>query len=80
VELQRQLHRETERRFEQIERNQDNQRKTLDVIAVNTADLPRLKEQVGILERDGNRMKGGGAVAMGLLASWDIFKFILFKR
>ena len=78
--LQHQLHRENQRRFEQIEKNQENQQKILNQIVVNTADLPKLKDRVDELETDSNRVKGGGAMIAFIFASWEALRFFILKR
>jgi hypothetical protein len=78
--LQHQLHQENTRRFEQIERNQDRQQKLLDQIALNTSDLPKLKDRVDGLEVTSDRIKGGGTTIALLMGSWELIRFLLFRK
>ena len=85
--LQHQLHQENQRRFEQIEKNQDRQQKMLEQIVASTAGLPDLKNtiaemegKVESLEGAHNRLKGGTGVLGAIVGSWEIVRFILFKH
>jgi hypothetical protein len=85
--LQHQLHQESQRRFEQIEKNQDRQQKMLEQIVASTAGLPDLKNtiaemggKVESLEGAHNRLKGGTGVLGAIVGSWEIVRFILFKH
>ena len=85
--LQHHLHQENQRRFEQIEKNQDRQQKMLEQIVASTAGLPDLKNsitemegKVESLEGAHNRLKGGTGVLGAIVGSWEIVRFILFKQ
>ena len=62
--LQQQLHAENQRRFVAIEEEQQKQRALLESIARNTADLPKLKEDVESLTTDRNKFKGATRLAV----------------
>ncbi len=71
ADLQQRLHNENQRRFEQIEKNQDRQAEQLEQLLKNTADLPTLKSDIGDLKDavkdiDGDRNKIKGAVKLGV--------------
>ena len=80
--LQNRLHEENQRRFEQIEKNQDNQSKMLGEVLKNTADLPDLKKDVEKLKSDRNKIKGaasvgawlGGGSLLGEAIRWMVFR------
>lgn len=64
ADLQQRLHDENQRRFEQIEKNQDNLAskfvelgKTLEEVVTNTSCLQQLKEDVADIEKDRNKIK-----------------------
>lgn len=77
--LQQRLHQENQRRFEQIEKNQDNQKTTLEEILKNTVDLPKLKNDVEDLKNSHQRLKGGGIVISALLGAWEAVRFLFLK-
>ena len=73
MELQRQLHAENKRRFEQIEKNQDNQATSLKEILKNTSDLPALKSdmedlkgQVSAINSERDKVKGAAKLGAWL--------------
>jgi hypothetical protein len=85
--LQQQLHGENQRRFQQIEKNQDAQQRLLNQILANTAVLPHIKadvvelgSKVEELEGAHNRLKGGTGALGALVGSWEIIRFVLFRH
>lgn len=80
--LQHQLHKETQRRFEQIESNQDRQGKILEQLLVNTADLSSLKIDVDTLKVDRDNAKGAIKIvgALGIGGMVGAIKFLFFKH
>lgn len=85
--LQQQLHAENQRRFQQIEKNQDSQKRMLDQILLNTAELPALKEkvekvegQVDELKESHQRTKGASALGAVILGSWELIRFVFTRH
>jgi uncharacterized FlaG/YvyC family protein len=72
--LQHQLHQESQRRFEQIEKNQDRQQKVLEQVLSNTSDLPQLKATVEDIDKERNRAKGAVKLAMVLATSSGVIE------
>lgn len=63
ADLQQRLHEESQRRFQQIEKNQDRQGKQLDELIKNTADLPKLKKDVEEINTERNKFEGAAKLA-----------------
>ena len=73
ADLQQRLHDENQRRFEQIEKNQDNLAskfvelgRTLEEVVTNTSCLQQLKEDVADIEKDRNKIKGAVKLGVGM--------------
>lgn len=85
--LQNRLHAENSRRFEQIEKNQERQQEMLEEVLRNTASLPQLKEDIEKTNSDvedlkaaHNRLRGGGKALGGMVAAWEVIRFVFFKH
>lgn len=80
LNLQQQLHAENQRRFEQIEKNQDKQQKMLEELLVNTQGLGQMKLDVDDLKDAHSRLKGASAVGGAILAGWEAIRFLFFRH
>lgn len=82
-DLQRRLHEETQRRFENIEDRLREQDKVLEKILENTVDLPDLKTKVGELDREHNLAKGAaklGGVFVGGTGLFEVLRWVFWKH